>query len=196
MSLQERVYSVLVVSAAETFNSALPDLLSPGQFDPVVMVSSISAAKRAWSQRAYDCVIINAPLLDDPGTRFAIDVCSTQGTVALLLVRANIYEELLPKATANGVFLLARPISKQTFRNALTWLSSARERLRRMEKKTMSIEEKMREIRKVNRAKWLLIQHESMTEEQAHHFIERKAMDQCITKGDVAQNILSEYGEG
>ena len=50
MSLKERVYSVLVVSAAEKLNTLLAELLPESHYDPVRTVSSISAAKRAWSE--------------------------------------------------------------------------------------------------------------------------------------------------
>ena len=65
---------------------------------------------------------------------------------------------------------------------ALSWLVSARERLRKFEKKTLSIEEKMAEIRIVNKAKWILISELKMDEPNAHRYIEKQAMDQCITK--------------
>lgn len=65
MSLKERIYSVLIVSAAEGFNAALPALLPESQYSPVCYVSSINAAKRAYAERAFDYVIINAPLPDD-----------------------------------------------------------------------------------------------------------------------------------
>ncbi len=46
----------------------------------------------------------------------------------------------------------------------------------------MSIEDKMKEIRTVNRAKWLLIDQLKMTEADAHHYIEKQAMDSCMSK--------------
>lgn len=76
---------------------------------------------------------------------------------------------------------------------ALEWLSSARERLRKFEKKSLSIEEKMEEIRIVNRAKWLLISELKMDEPTAHRFIEKQAMDRCITKRKVAEEIIKTY---
>ena len=76
---------------------------------------------------------------------------------------------------------------------ALSWLSSARERLRKSEKKTLSIEEKMEEIRIVNRAKWLLISELKMDEQGAHRYIEKQAMDRCISKRIVAEEIIKTY---
>ena len=67
------------------------------------------------------------------------------------------------------------------------------ERLRRLEKKTLSVEEKMEEIRVVNRAKWLLISALQMEEPQAHRYIEKQAMDHSISKREVAEEIIRTY---
>ena len=145
MSLKERIYSVLIVSAAESLNSALTALLPESKYAPVHVVSNISAAKRAFVQRAYDYVIVNAPLPDDMGTRFAIDACGSIGTVVLLMVRGELHAELYDKVAEHGVFTLPKPISRQTIMTALGWMASARERLRRAEKKTLRLRMKRRQ---------------------------------------------------
>lgn len=193
MSLKERVYSVLIVSAAEGFNDALSTLLPTSKYSPTNFVSNISAAKRALAERAFDFVIINSPLPDDIGTRFAIDTGSSKETVVLLMVRAELQEEIYDKVAEHGVFVLPKPTSKPTMAIALSWLSSAREKLRKTEKKTLSIEEKMEEIRIVNRAKWLLISELKMDEQGAHRYIEKQAMDRCISKRIVAEEIIKTY---
>lgn len=48
----------------------------------------------------------------------------------------------------------------------------------------------MAEIRLVNRAKWLLIQQHGMTEAEAHHFIEKQAMDRCVKRKVIAEEII------
>ena len=193
MSLKERVYSVLIVSAAENFNNSLGTLLPESKYTPICIVNSISAAKRAISERAFDFVIINSPLPDDMGIRFAIDTCNFRGAVVLLLVRAELHAEIYNKVTEHGVFTLSKPIVKTTFLTALDWMASAREQLRKIEKKTLSIEDKMEEIRIVNRAKWLLVSEIKMTEPDAHRYIEKQAMDRCITKRTVAEEIIKTY---
>ena len=195
MELKEHVYSVLVVSAAEKFNAALLPLLPASGFDPVRVVSDISAAKRAFAECAFDFVIVNAPLPDDMGVRFAVDVCSGSETVSLLLVREAFYDELTERLTPYGVFTLLKPTSASLLTTALHWLASARERLRKTEKKTLTLQEKMEEIRLVNRAKWLLIDREGMSEPQAHRYIEKLAMDRCVTRRRIAQEIINSFGE-
>ena len=193
MSLKERVYSVLIVSAAEGFNDTLSTLLPTSKYSPTNFVSNISAAKRALAERAFDFVIINSPLPDDIGTRFAIDTGSSKETVVLLMVRAELQAEIYDKVAEHGVFVLPKPTSKPTMAIALSWLSSAREKLRKTEKKTLSIEEKMEEIRIVNRAKWLLISELKLDEPEAHRYIEKQAMDRCISKRIVAEEIIKTY---
>ena len=193
MSLKERVYSVLIVSAAEGFNDALSTLLPTSKYSPTNFVSNISAAKRALAERAFDFVIINSPLPDDIGTRFAIDTGSSKETVVLLMVRAELQAEIYDKVAEHGVFVLPKPTSKPTMAIALSWLSSAREKLRKTEKKTLSIEEKMEEIRIVNRAKWILIRELKLDEPEAHRYIEKQAMDRCISKRIVAEEIIKTY---
>lgn len=193
MSLNEQIYSVLVVSAAENFNCALSPLLPKANYYPVHAVSSISSAKRALAERSFDFILINAPLPDESGTRFAIDTCISKSSVVLLLVRNDIHAEVYDKVAVHGVFTLPKPTSKPTITTALNWMASARERLRKFEKKTRSIEEKMEEIRIVNRAKWFLISELKMGEPDAHRYIEKQAMDCCITKRDVAQEIIKTY---
>lgn len=193
MSLKERSYRVLVVSAAEKLNTALSPLLAEAQYDPILVVSNVSAAKRAWSEQEFDFVIINSPLPDDPGIRLAIDLSASQGTVVLLFVRAELHEDIFDKVVEHGVFTLSKPVPVPAIAHALRWMESARERLRSMEKKTLSFEEKMEEIRLVNRAKWLLISELKMDEPQAHRYIEKQAMDRCIQRREVAEEIIQTY---
>jgi len=193
MSLQERVYSVLVVSAAEKLNTALAAMLPETHYSPVRVVSSISAAERAWGERSFDCVIVNSPLPDDVGTRFAIDAARSPRAVVLLLARSEVYADVYDRVAEHGVFTLAKPLNRQTVSLALDWMASARERLRRLENKTLSVEEKMEEIRLVNRAKWLLISELKMDEPQAHRYIEKSAMDRCVPRRTVAEEIIRTY---
>lgn len=193
MSLRDQVYSILVVSAAESFNRSLPEVFSVSQFDPMVTVSNLSAAKRAVAERDFDFIVINAPLPDDSGVRFALDTADGYPAVLLFLARAEQYEDAYDKLAEHGVFLMRKPIPRAVFEIAVDWLISARERLRKSEKRALSIEEKMGEIRLVNRAKWLLIRELNMSEPDAHRYIEKQAMDLRLPRKEIAENIIKTY---
>ena len=143
MSLEERMYSVLIISASDNFNTALKELLPDSVFSPVQIVPNINSAKHAFAGRSFDFLFINSPLSDDPGIRFAIDCCNRNDTVILLLVRNDIHDEIYAKVLPYGIFTLPKPTSKSTLYQAVNWMRSERERLRKLEKKTLTIEEKM-----------------------------------------------------
>ena len=193
MSLKERVYSVLVISAKENFNASLQSLLPESKYAPVQMVPSVSLAKRVLLERSFDFVFINTPLPDDFGTRFAIEISGNKGTVILLLVRNEVYEEVCDKVTEYGILTLPKPASKQMVAHTLNFMAGIRERLRKLENKSLSMEEKMKEIRLVNRAKWVLIDELKMSEADAHRYIEKQAMDRCVSRREIAEEIISTY---
>ena len=193
MSLKERVYSVLVISAKENFNASLQSLLPESKYAPVQMVSSVSLAKRVLLERSFDFVFINTPLPDDFGTRFAIEISGNKGTVILLLVRNEVYEEVCDKVTEYGILTLPKPASKQMVAHTLNFMAGIRERLRKLENKSLSMEEKMKEIRLGNRAKWVLIDELKMSEADAHRYIEKQAMDRCVSRREIAEEIISTY---
>lgn len=193
MGFQERVYSVLIVSASEKINTALEEMLPPYRYERVRKAASVNAAQRLFSEQSFDMVLVNSPLPDDTGLRFAADVCDSEGTVALVMVNSGLFADVNEKLSSQGVFVEQKPLSRSALESDLRWMISARERVRKLEKKTRTIEEKMDEIRLVNRAKWVLIRDLNMDEPDAHRYIEKQAMDRCVTKREVAEGIIRTY---
>lgn len=85
------------------------------------------------------------------------------------------------------------PTSVQVVAQSLDYLRAVIERLKKFNRTVSTVQEKMKEIRIVNRAKWVLIEVLKMTEEDAHRYIEKQAMDRCISKTAVAENIINTY---
>ena len=189
----DREYSVLLVSGSEKLLQSLMQIVPELNGVQLSTAFSVSAARREMTAKSYDMVIVNAPLPDETGNRFAIDAAQKTGCVVLLLVRAEDSEEAAARMLPQGVFTLPKPISALAMRRGFQWLAAARERLRQTEKKTSTVEEKMEEIRLVNRAKWLLIEQLKMTEAEAHRFIEKQAMDRCSAKREIALGIIKTY---
>lgn len=195
MSLEEQSYSMLIVSSSEKLGQALKEIFNGPVFTPVQSAASVSAARRAVAEKAFDFVIINASLTDDGSIPFAEDLAVSRQTVVLVLIHPERFEEAYVKLVRHGVFLLQKPVSRLILETVSGWLISARERIRMTEKQSLSIEEKMREIRLVNRAKWLLISELKMSEPDAHRFIEKQAMNLCISKRQMAEEIIRTYGD-
>ena len=193
MVFDSRTYSVLLVSSSEKFDSAFMKFLPQSVYHPVVTASGISAAKRALLERSYDFIIINTPLPDEYGDTFAVDVTSNRDSVALMIVKSEHLEEIHARVYDRGVYTLCKPASPASVTQALRWMSVTRERLRSMDNNHTSIDQKMAQIRLSNRAKWLLIEKLGMTEDEAHHYIEKKAMDSGMTKAAVTEEIITRF---
>ena len=188
--METRNYSLLVVSSAAKFNAALRELLPEDRYWPVRVTTDVASARRCLLEHSYDIVVINAPLPDDFGTQLALDVSDSSGAGVLLLVKAEHYPDLDARLSPYGILTLQKPTSPQLITQSLQLLCGTRERLRRMEQKTASIEEKMAEIRLVNRAKCLLIERRSMTEQEAHRYLEKQAMDRCTSRRVIAEELI------
>ena len=48
----------------------------------------------------------------------------------------------------------------------------------------------MEELRLINKAKWVLMERQGMKEDEAHKAILRQAMEQRISKKEVAEQII------
>ncbi len=193
MIFQERTYSVLLVSASEKFNTSILTLLPSTDYWPVTIAKSVGEARRRLVEESFDIVLINAPLSDDFGMHLAMDICSNSGAGVLLLIKNELYNEITSKVVPYGVMTMPKPTSLQLVSQSLQILRATRERLRQMEAKQISVEEKIEEIRLVNRAKWVLIECLNMTETDAHRYIEKQAMDLRVSKREVAENIIKTY---
>lgn len=192
-SSSERVYKVALVSSSEKFNGAMLPLLPKNRFSPISVYRDAKSAQRVISKEKPDIVIINTPLPDDFGTSLALDVSETDGVCILLFTRAENFSELSSVLAPHGVLTLPKPTSPELTEEVVELMCATRERLRRIEIKKSFAEGRMEDIRVVNKAKWFLIEQLKMTEQEAHRYIEKQAMDRCVTKRVIAENILSTY---
>lgn len=185
--------NLLVVTASPKLTELLGEILPSRDVGKLCAVSSCAEAKRAMLNAEYDIVVINSPLPDEFGSEFSLEVIKKGAAVAVLFSPRQMFEQVADKVEPEGVLVLPKPLGRETLSAAMRIASAMRRRLRAMERENRSLNAKMAEIRLVNRAKWALIESLGMTEEQAHRHIEKKAMDERISKGDAARAILRTY---
>ena len=184
---------VLIASGSEKSAGLFSGLLASLRCRDTVSVSSAGEAKRLCLQTSYDIIIINTPLSDEFGTQLALDLSGNTGTGIMLLVKSEHYEQIAFRVEEYGVLTLPKPIHAQQLSQGLHMLLAVRARLRALERKNESLRAKMDEIRIVNRAKWVLITQLKMDEAQAHHYIERQAMDTRTSRREVAESVIKTY---
>lgn len=161
--------------------------------EPLTMVGNAATARSLLVENTYDVVIIVSPMTDEFGLRFAKEIRAAYDTEILLIVPAEKYEEIFGAVMESGIICVPRPMSAQMLEHSVRTLCTMRERIRGMQKKQVSLEDKMQEIRLVNHAKWLLIERLSISEAEAQRLIEKQAMNLRISKKQLAQDIIKQY---
>ena len=92
-----------------------------------------------------------------------------------------------------GIIVLTRPIDRKVFLQAVKDALIMQGRLRQLKHERDELQMAIEEVRLVNRAKAVLMNNLGMKEEQAHHYIEKQAMDLRTSKRKVAQTVLQTY---
>ena len=192
MVAAKRKVRVLVAGSGDKVFEFISELLPPSGFEPLVRAGDAGEARRMLLDAPVDIVIINTPLSDEFGVELALDLAEG-ATGVMLLVKNELYDQVCYKVEDSGVLTLGKPMSRQGFYSAVKLLCAMTARLSKMEKANRTLQEKMADIRVVNRAKWLLIEHHHMTEQDAHYFIEKQAMDTRLSRREVAENIIRTY---
>ena len=192
MRLTSPVYSVLVVADADNFKSNIREFLPESTFSPVVFADTVDEAKRLSTERFFDLVIVNGPLKEDNAIDFSKTVVYGESTALMYIISHSLYDQARDFLSSHGIILLPRPAGPKTLTQAINDLCAMRERLRRLEKKNISLESRMKEIRLENRAKLLLIEKKGMSENEAHKYLEKQAMDNSISKSKFAELLIGE----
>ena len=188
-------YRVLVAGSNEKLSDLLSELLPKNEYELLPSVKTAGEVRRLTMDTGADLVILNAPLKDEFGTQLAQDLADKNLGV-LLLAGNEVFEQVCFRVEQSGVITLAKPTTRQSLYIALRALTALRSKLLQMEQKNRALQQKVADIHTVNHAKWLLIQHDHMTENDAHRFIEKQAMDMRLSRREVAESIIRTYDMG
>ena len=182
---------ILLAGGTEKGRALLQSLVPPGQFGHVRVASGGMEARRAFAEGEWDVVVINAPLGDESGLELAMELAHQSSAGVLLLVRADAAEAVAMRVRDDGVLVVPKPVAKPLFDQALGFAMAMRRRLLTVHAEHLRLEKKLNELRVISRVKCLLIERKGMTEDQAHRYIEKQAMDSRQTRLAVAQELLS-----
>lgn len=184
---------VLLISGSSKGLDMLVQLIrSAGSYE-ISALSNGSEARRVINQKEFELIIINTPLSDEFGHELSIDIAEKTNAGVVLICKAEIADDVSDKVGDYGVCVVAKPLNKTLFFQAVKLVGAARARILGLRNENVKLQTKIEEIRLINRAKCTLMQYLKLTEPQAHRYIEKQAMDLRQTKVEVAQRILTTY---
>lgn len=185
--------SALIVSSYEKNAALFSEMLHAASIQYIVTLGTCGEARCLLMEREFDLVIIDAPLQDESGESLAQHIAEKGMMQVILLVKSEFFEEISAATENYGVLTVCKPIQKSMFWSALKFARSTATRLKNMQAENHKLKQKIEDIRIVDRAKCVLVAQFAMTEQEAHRYIEKKAMDERATKRAVAEEILALY---
>ena len=185
--------SVLLVSSSVKGLEMLAGFLKTSNSGQFSTAQSGAAARRLLAGCDFDLVVINSPLSDELGDELAEFVTSATLSGVILIVKNDYSDEIASKVEECGVLVLPKPFSRQMFFQQLHLAVASRMRLMGLHRENLKLKRKVNEMKIIDRAKCLLIQHEGMTEEDAHRYIEKYSMNNRMTRGETAHAIAEQY---
>ena len=188
----ERIFRVLLVSSSKNFSLGITNALSHESYE-VEVIDTVAKAQRLVIDKDFDIIIINSPLVDDFGLNFAIDEAIRNVSGILMFVKPELESEIYYKTYEYGILTLTKPTSSGVLLQSLRLLGTTIIKRESLYTKPTDIKSKLEEIKVINNAKLLLIEHKHISEDEAHRYLEKRAMDLRVTKLKVAREIIDEY---
>ena len=183
----------LLVSSSEAQTQRISALLTRARVVPFAHAGSARQALEQFAAGSIDGVLIAEPIAGSSCRELALQLKKRHCMAVLLLAapeHADTDAALLEQA---GVLVLPNDAPESLIVQTIRLLTAVRIQLEQMQHKTEKLEAKVADIRIINRAKLLLVQHLQMTETEAHKYIEKQAMDTSMRRRTIAENIIRTY---
>ena len=184
---------VLLVCDSDKAAEFCRDVLKKQGYPDVFVCKNGPEAKRRLLEHEYELTFINAPLRMESAESVAVDIAEKNISQVILLVKSEHFDEAHAHTRDYGVITVSKPIHSRELSMAIDFSYIAQSRIKMMESENKKLQKKMNELKFINHAKILLVQYESLTEEEAHKKIEKTAMNNRTSRLVVAKEIIDRY---
>ena len=188
--MEAESHSVLVVSRDSKIISQISAFLVPPLFE-LTTTSDFNEARRLATERSFYIIIADSG--DGYDTDFAINLADSYSTI-LLLVPNEHFDEISYRVEGYGILTITKPFEPFYLYNMMKIAIAVQYKVQVLSSQTTKLKVKMEEIKQVNRAKMLLMQNMNMSEQEAHRYIEKEAMDRGMKKTAISEEIINTYG--
>lgn len=183
----------LLVSSSEAQTQRISALLTRARIVPFDHAGSARQALEQFDAGGIDGALIAEPIAGSSGRELALQLKKRHCMAVLLLAAPEHADADAALLEQSGVLVLPNDAPESLIVQTIRLLTAVRIQLEQMQHKTEKLEAKVADIRIINRAKLLLVQHLQMTETEAHKYIEKQAMDTSMRRRTIAENIIRTY---
>lgn len=152
-------------------------------------------ARRLMTINDFDLIIIDMPLTDETGEELGLRASERAATEVMLIAPNSIASAVSLRVEKNGILVLQKPVDIELFHQTYMLASASQHKIAALMCRAGDLQLRIESIRLVDRAKCALMKSRRMTEAEAHHYIEKCAMDMRVTKKQAAEQIINYYNK-
>ncbi len=184
--------SVLIVCHRAETARTLSGRLTPFAPEKTVLAFTEEQARAFCRREEFVLILLFVPRPGGVEVSLARELLgSTSSAVALLCEQGE--EEIEAELSPLGGLVLPVSSDEAMFRRGIALCQATYVRMCTMRRENIRLQKKIEDSKIINRAKCILMEYLSMSESQAHKYLERQAMDLRLPKVEVAKNLLSTY---
>ena len=183
----------LIISNSEKDSALLTGFLKAASVHQVTSLQSCDSARRLIQKQDFDLIIIDSPLPDESGENFSRQAAAKGVSQVILMVKDESFDSVSAACEENGILTIAKPVDQSLMWSALSLAKSVQNRVKRIQAENAQLKQNIEDIRIIDRAKCILISSLKMSEQEAHRYIEKQAMDVRSSRRFVAEGILKSY---
>ena len=190
---ETRKSTLLFVQGAAAEPAALGAFAAELPALALVTAEGLDEAEQKLAQLDPALVVWQCDAPGLPALRQCVRLAENSEAVFLLLVRPGTYEAVWRFVQAAGICVMSWPAPQEIFRQTLRNLLLLKKSLRAMQEKTDQLQSQLQDMKRIQKAKSLLMNQLGMSEADAHRWIEKAAMDRCVKKREIAETIIRMY---
>ena len=190
---EPRKSTLLFVQDAAAEPAALGAFAAEQPALALVTADGLDEAERKLAQLDPALVVWQCDAPGLPALRQCVRLAEGSEAVFLLLVRLSTYEAVWNFVQRVGICVMSWPAPQEVFRQTLRNLLLLKKSLRAMQEKTDQLQSQLQDMKRIQKAKSLLMNQLGMSEADAHRWIEKAAMDRCVKKREIAETIIRMY---
>lgn len=187
-------HRVVVAEDEALIRLDLVEMLTEAGYDVVGQAADGEAALALAFELRPDLVILDVKMPVMDGITAAEQIVAAR-IAPVLMLTAFSQSELVERARdAGAMAYLVKPFSLPDLVPAIEIAVTRHQEIIALEGEVADLGERLATRKAIDRAKAILMEHQQLSESESFRTIQRRAMDQRSTMGEVAKSLIEEYG--
>lgn len=183
----------LLISSSAQSAEQLSAILGNEGYMQIKVANTSDDSRRLSADDEFDLICINAPINGENGIELSKHFARTTRACVVIIVPQKNADFMYDALTEHGVLVIAKPINRHLFHHYLQFTECFKMRMYSFYEENEKLKNMVEDMKVINRAKLLLITCLNMSEEQAHRYIEKHAMDLRTSRLQIAKQIIRTY---